>query len=446
MKSMDDAEAKLQITHQDVVADVMHILDHRFLVGVSSPLELLLVCHIRSLSSSDLGTGVQKHFNTFRSRGFEPKRLYIDPHKSLVALQTSFPGVEVDITGAGDHLDKVDIRIRCLKEMMRSIIAGLPFRLGRDWLKGLVTYAVSRMNLRSTLALNDMECPRIRFTRARPEYKSELGLCFGDYVEAYNPRAQHNSNNVMFPRTEPCIALYSSTNKNGLWILYNMTTKSHVRRAQWKKLPMMQIVINTFNSTSGNALVSASDICGEEIQQETGLRATEMQLHIPPNSTTEVGFTAEEAAIDDVDELEDDDCSSDVPDLRHYNDDSDSESGETVEIEEELKELEALLEDYSSDSQAPKTVPQVSLRRSARSTAGARRYDDAYEWNLMNLSVGVAVRSFGAVAADACKAELLQLFQEKKALVPVRWDDLDEGQKKKAVCSHMFLKEKFEDG
>jgi len=403
MKSMDDAEAKLQITHQDVVADVMHILDHRFLVGVSSPLELLLVCHIRSLSSSDLGTGVQKHFNTFRSRGFEPKRLYIDPHKSLVALQTSFPGVEVDITGAGDHLDKVDIRIRFLKEMMRSIIAGLPFRLGRDWLKGLVTYAVSRMNLRSTLALNDMECPRIRFTRARPEYKSELGLCFGDYVEAYNPR-------------------------------------------QWKKLPMTQIVINTLNSTSGNALVSASDICGEEIQQETGLRATEMQLHIPPNSTTEVGFTAEEAAIDDVDELEDDDCSSDVPDLRHYNDDSDSESGETVEIEEELKELEALLEDYSSDSQAPKTVPQVSLRRSARSTAGARRYDDAYEWNLMNLSMGVAVRSFGAVAADACKAELLQLFQEKKALVPVRWDDLDEGQKKKAVCSHMFLKEKFEDG
>jgi len=46
----------------------------------------------------------------------------------------------------------------------------------------------------------------------RPGYESEFGLAFGDYMEAYNPRAQQESSNVMLARTEPCIALYPSAN------------------------------------------------------------------------------------------------------------------------------------------------------------------------------------------------------------------------------------------
>jgi len=42
--------------------------------------------------------------------------------------------------------------------------------------------------------------------------------------------------------------------------------------------------------------------------------------------------------------------------------------------------------------------------------------------------------------------ELVQLFKEKKALVPVKWNKLTEAQQKLTVRSHMFLKERFEDG
>jgi hypothetical protein len=64
----------------------------------------------------------------------------------------------------------------------------------------------------------------------------------------------------------------------------------------------------------------------------------------------------------------------------------------------------------------------------------------------MNLSVNTALRDFGEVAAKACETELVQLFIGKKTLVPVRWDDLTIEQRKKVVRSHMFLREKFEDG
>jgi hypothetical protein len=213
--TMSDNAPKAQVTKQELTADVMHLLDQKFIISVSSPLELVLICHVKSFQVDDLGTGVQTHLNTLRSRGFEPNRIHVDHHKSLVALQTSFPGVEVDVSGAGDHLSKVDIKIRRLKEMMRSIVAALPFKLSRERLKDLAIYAVSRMNLRRTASLMDGECPKVRFTGSKPDFKSELGLSFGQYVEVYNPRSQQHSNDITFTRTEPCIALYPSANRNG---------------------------------------------------------------------------------------------------------------------------------------------------------------------------------------------------------------------------------------
>jgi len=62
----------------------------------------------------------------------------------------------------------------------------------------------------------------------KPDYKSEFGLSFGDYVEAFNPIAEKKTNVVTMPRTEPCIALYPSVKKNGSWVMYNLNTKSYV--------------------------------------------------------------------------------------------------------------------------------------------------------------------------------------------------------------------------
>jgi len=142
------------------------VADQKLLISISSPLELVLVCHLKSLSRDDLGTRVQKHIITLHSRGFEPRRILVDPHKTLISLQIAFPGVEIDRAGAGDHLDKVDIKIRWLKEDLPSVVAGLPYHVSKDRLKDFVTYAVSRANLHSTIALNDGECPRVSFTGA----------------------------------------------------------------------------------------------------------------------------------------------------------------------------------------------------------------------------------------------------------------------------------------
>jgi hypothetical protein len=52
-------------------------------------------------------------------------------------------------------------------------------------------------------------------------------------------------------RTEPCIALYPSTNMNGSWILYNLKTNKYVRRTQWRKMVMSQPIIDIMNLAAG---------------------------------------------------------------------------------------------------------------------------------------------------------------------------------------------------
>jgi len=65
--------------------------------------------------------------------------------------------------------------------------------------------------------------------------------------------------------------------------------------------------------------------------------------------------------------------------------------------------------------------------------AGKKNLNSAYEWSLMNLSVGGAIHGFGEIAKDAIKQELLQLVIEKEALKAVKWEELDTEQRKRVV-------------
>ena len=117
-------------------------------------------------------------------------------------MTTQFPGVVIDIGGAGDYVSKVDVKIHCIKELYRSVKAGLPWKLPPSLVKDLVTHAVSHINIRRTTALNVNVCPKVLFTGLHVNYKKELSLAFGDYIEVYD-----GTDNMARSRSVPCIAL-----------------------------------------------------------------------------------------------------------------------------------------------------------------------------------------------------------------------------------------------
>ena len=195
-------------------------------------------------------------------------RVELDPERGLLGLRNKFPGVNIDIAGAGDHLPDVDAIIRRAKEMSRSINASIFFKIPKNKANAPVTYVVNRKNTRRIRALNDNVCPRVRFTGRKVDYKLEYGIGFGDYCEVYNPWVVSNS---MEQRTQSCIALYPTGNITGSLIFWNLESGSLVRRSRWIKLLMTRKIINIVNNYAGSKIVTVEDGSDDgEAAQEGG--------------------------------------------------------------------------------------------------------------------------------------------------------------------------------
>lgn len=85
--------------------------------------------------------------------------------------------------------------------------------------KDLVSYAVARLNICRTTALNQNVCPQVLFTGIKVNYEKELGLEFGTYVKVYD-----GTDNTSKTHSIPCIALYPCSNSTGSWEFMNLKT------------------------------------------------------------------------------------------------------------------------------------------------------------------------------------------------------------------------------
>jgi hypothetical protein len=174
---------------------------------------------------------LQAQLELLHSHGFIPTVVHTDPQSAFHKLNTQFPGVVIDIGGARDYVSKVDAKIRRIKELYWSVKAGLPWKLPPSLVKDLVTYAVSCINIRRTMALNVNVCPKVLFTGLRVNYKKELSLAFGYYVEVYD-----GTDNTVCTCSVPCIALYPCNNMTGSWAFLNLSTEQYIRCSQWQKM------------------------------------------------------------------------------------------------------------------------------------------------------------------------------------------------------------------
>jgi hypothetical protein len=187
--------------------DVMHIDSCMFTITVTDPLNLMLQMKIQSENWLEIGMALQGHMALLRSRGYEPCTVYTDPHSSFQSMTQDFPGVEIDVGGAGDYVSKADAKIRRIKETYRKVKSGLVWELPGQLIGDLVAYFVSRLNIKRTTALAENVCPWVLFTGVPIDYKKELTYAFSDYVEAYK-----GTTNTSRARSAACIALFPTGN------------------------------------------------------------------------------------------------------------------------------------------------------------------------------------------------------------------------------------------
>ena len=429
-----DEGVKMQLTFQDMTSDVMYAGGKKFLISIASPLELIITVPVLTLGILTLGNALQSHLDLIRMFGFEAKLVRVDPLKALAALRGKFPGTEIDITGAGDHLPKVDIRIRRIKEVARSVIASLDWKLPKSMVEDLITYCVSRLNIRSSGSLNGFECPRVRLTGRKIDYKREFALSFGDYVEARNPKVK--SNNISQPRTEPCIALYPTPTINGSWKLLNLVSKKKVTRTRFAKMKTTpENIVRIMNNIAGEKYVTSEQFH----DNNTGV-VEEMDDEEPPAAThtpNEIVF------LDEYDEEVEDKSVEEVEEVVEEKTDKESEEQEGSEDE------------FTEEEEQNTGVKQsdIGQRKSQRATAGVTSRFDQYDLNGLtrgygmaaaNIKLKVAMEKYGSAAREAIIEELTQLVVMKKALIPKMWKDIKNNKNATVLLSHLILREKYD--
>jgi len=197
--------------------------------------------------------------------------VYVDLQSALRSLETKFPNVSIDVAGAKDYVPKVDIKIRRIKERYRSVKSSLAWKLPTILVKDLVAYAVSRINIERSAAINQTVAPEVLLNGLRLDFRKELGLAFGDYCEVFD-----GTDNTARARSAPCVALYPCNNASGAWAFFNLITRQRIRRLQWQKMVTTEGIIGQMNRLSEEIRLREDDIT-EEARDSEQARELERQ-------------------------------------------------------------------------------------------------------------------------------------------------------------------------
>lgn len=424
-------------TEQILAVDIMFVDGVPSLIGVSTPLDLTLAVSLTSFETSKasraaavIKKGLVEMVSTLRSRNFLVKTIMTDGEGSIGAVSSELKmlGIEVDISGAGGHVSRVERRIRTIKERVRAHISHkLPYCLSTLGIAMLVLFCASRINFQASRSRVDGPSPRELFTGRRADAKLDFRAGYGEYAQCTVP----NTDNSMSARTDDCIVMLPTGNRTGTVKMMSLTTGRIVSRDQFRLLPMPD-----------SAIARMNDLARREGRNTT---VTPTLAQTQPSGHKSVSFTeaAPGETEDPIVRLNDESGGETEGVTRHIDtgsedmaDDAEREVGVPTELVTADRHVEY---DVSDSTEEPVEVEQAPRRTMLDMF---RNGTDDHGDYVMNITVKNALKTRGAEAEKVIMKELSQMMS-KRVWEPIHVSSLSGTDRSRIIRSQMFLKEKF---
>ena len=487
-----DIDITKQVLQQEQIlsVDVMYVEGIASLIGLATPLDLTMAVSLLAFDSisssrsvSIIRNGILGFISTLASRNFSTRLIMSDGEGAIgkITADLNLMGIEVDVSGAGGHVARIERKIQTVKERVRAHIAHqLPFTLTTLGVAMLVLFCVSRLNYQTSGLGGGSESPRVAFSGRQVNETLDFRASFGQYAQC----TVANTDSSMGPRTEDCIVMLPTGNRTGSVKMMSIKTGKLVTRDQFKLLPMPSTVIARLNDMAASEGRKIGTRTSMVYDTERGLlknNVTHMRssdnsavrtVHIEDDSIgqladSNVDFNTDIAPpreLYSAEEIENDIRDMDaqsaetnpIPRQIEYNAD-DLDVGPLVEF------YEPIIETYSHpDASVPATPPRSVRASESRSSAAKfvnreivpplrRNLLNYYqpgdtvvlaEDYVMNITVKEALKSRGAEAERVILIELAQM-KDKKVWTPVHMSVLSSTEKHGIIRSQMFLKEKY---
>ena len=236
-------------THVYMEVDIMWVKGLPFLIGVVLPLDYAMCLPLtKGRGATHLEKGLKAMASKINSRNFVCDSIRSDNEGGIAKQSTTEEiqrlGIELPLTGAGQHCGHIERRIRFVKEKYRGLEHGLDFAMN----KILVTWAVlgsTRMtNMQRTASSTSLLSPREKFMGRPFDFDLDGRVAFGTYIQL----TVRDTDNTSSARTEGCIALFSRDNLTGSIYAFHIATQAIVVRDHFVELPISDALISYINN------------------------------------------------------------------------------------------------------------------------------------------------------------------------------------------------------
>jgi hypothetical protein len=396
---------RLVQTQQSLCVDVFFVNSVPFLLGFLSPLGLLMVRELQSrgsIGSQNVHESIRQMIAESKKRNFDITIIQSDGEKSVSTMKDELHnmGIDLDISGPGQHIAQVERKIRVVKERVRVYSSTLPYIMCKILLVWCVYFCVSRLNLQPYSQSLHGASPREQFIGRKISNSLDLRVGFGEYVQATVPITDSS----MSPRTDGCITLFPVGNLQGSVRMLSLTSMRIITRDHFQILPMPAYVIEHLNQAAS---------------KDSMTRVSTLD-QISENNETKDDTVPDVTQLPDV-----------MPVINTPPEDGDIDANNIEDIPRIGEEEIVIPTDHN-----PPTTPETGwVRRSTR--LGAIKIAHAFK-----ISVKEAISQHGIKAISVINLELQQLL-DKKVFSPVHINSLSSSEKMNIIRSSMFIKEKF---
>lgn len=252
----DEVIFKRIVTKQEVTInlDIMYISNnYLYLVSVTESIGLVMGTTIKGnkKTNANLKLSIDEIINKHNIAGFKIVCIKCDNEGGIVSLNNYLNSlnIKLNIVPREQHIPLIERKIRQIKEIMRTIISGLEYRLPKTLLDYLVFYAIKCINALPTKHNNINISPYELFTGRKIDFKRDFRIKFGQFVQLFNDNSL-KKNDVFTPRTIDAISLITNDNIQGSVLFYVIESSKIVARDRWKEIEINKEIIEKINKIS----------------------------------------------------------------------------------------------------------------------------------------------------------------------------------------------------
>jgi hypothetical protein len=162
-----------------------------------------MITSIQSKSTAVFKVALEKQLAAYVNAKFN-RTAILDDGEGAVFTMTDYLQ---SIGATGQHVPVIENKIRQIKECVRAFLNTLLFNLPTTVTKHLVSPVVSSLNMMPCGTRVDKISPREEFSGRKIDYKRDLKVAFGDYVQAHVPNVTDQEVKELKARTTSTIGI-----------------------------------------------------------------------------------------------------------------------------------------------------------------------------------------------------------------------------------------------